>query len=141
MSEEIYMEMETLETETLGREAEGILIPGLPPPPTNPANNSATNNTTNQPTNPPTNSTSNIQRRNGSAIANAPRRINQPQPPRRCLIHLVVRCPICYRTANHRNPRFFRQDGIRAILTLIREVFGVNLNPRELALFIAGYYA
>ena len=146
MSEEVYMEMETLETETLGREAgEGVLIPGLPPPPTNPAtnpaNNPTSNHATNSPTNTPTNPTSNLQRRNGSAIVNTPRRINQPQPPRRCLIHLVVRCPICFRTSHHRNPRFFRQDGIRAILTLIRDVFGVNLNPRELALFIAGYYA
>ena len=136
---DIYSEMETLESE-------GTLIPGLPPPPTNPA----TNLTMNPPTDPAMNPTStpatndnmnpanNFQRRSGSAITNNPRRNNTP---RRCLIHLVVRCPICFRTPHHRNPRFFRQEGIRAILSLIREVFGVNLNPRELALFIAGYYA
>ena len=139
---DIYTEMETLESE-------GTLIPGLPPPPTNPATNLATNPATNPTmtpaTNPamhpatnPANNSQTLQWRSGSAIANHPRRNNTP---RRCLIHLVVRCPICFRTPHHRNPRFFRQEGIRAILSLIREVFGVNLNPRELALFIAGYYA
>ena len=135
---EIYSEMETLESE-------GTLIPGLPPPPTNPSTNPATdlamNPTMTPATHPATNpaiNSQNIQRRSGSAIVNNPRRNNTP---RRCLIHLVVRCPICFRTPHHRNPRFFRQEGIRAILSLIREVFGVNLNPRELALFIAGYYA
>ena len=128
---DIYNEMETLEME----DGEGTLIPGLPPPPTNPA----TNIQNETPPAPPTRQT---QRRNGSAIANPPRRSNQTNPTtRRCLIHLVVRCPICFRTPHHRNPRFFRQEGIRAIITLIREVFGVNLHPRELALFIAGYYA
>ena len=134
---DIYSEMETLESEE-------TLIPGLPPPPTNPATsptmnpaNLTTNPTSTPATNQNTNTANNYQRRSGSAITNNPRR----NTPRRCLIHLVVRCPICSQTPHHCNPRFFRQERIRAILALIREVFGVNLNPRELALFIAGYYA
>ena len=56
-------------------------------------------------------------------------------------IHLVMRCPVCFRAPHHRNPRILRQEGVRAILALIRDVFGVHLSPRELSLFIAGYYA
>ena len=115
---DIYTEMEMLESEA----GKGTLIPGLPLPPTNPATNNQI---------PPAPPTRHPQRRNGSAIVNPPRRIIQTNTPRRCLIHLAVRCPICFRTPHHRNPRFFRQEGIQAILTLIREVFGVNLNQEN----------
>ena len=130
---EAYDEMRTLEMEV---NEEDILIPGLPPPPTNtPPQAMNTEPTT-------TNTTTEHQqepiRRIGSAISNPQQRYQEANPqrryhtnyaPRRCLIHLVVRCLICFQTPHHRNPRFFRQEGIRAIITLIREVFGANLNP------------
>ena len=108
-----------------------VLIEGLNPPPSQ------------QTTFFPATATSNRQlrphRRQHSNIVNHPNR--QPaHMPRRCLMHLVPRCPLCCRNLN-RNTRFFRQEGIRAILALIRDVFGVGLNPRELSLFSAGYYS
>ena len=123
----------------------GILIEGVSPPPqifTFP--NTQVNETTRPPTNPPIN-----RNRSQSNLVNHPRRNQIPRmsnratphhQSRRCLLHLTNRCPICFRQRNA-DPRIFRQDGIRAILDLIFEVFGVRLNPRELALFIAGYYA
>ena len=130
----VYEEMSTLEMEVEERTA--ILIPGLDPPPPPPAVSApppttATTNTTRDTQQPTTRS---------SNISNPPRRNTMPNNSnRRCLIHLVMRCPVCFRAPHHRNPRILRQEGVRAIL--IRDVFGVHLSPRELALFIAGYYA
>ena len=122
---DVYCEMSALEMDV--EDGTTPLIPGLDPPPT-----------ANPPPQPlPTPSAAPTRQSN---IVNNPRRPHQNQT-RRCLFHLVMRCPVCFRVPHQRNLRIFRQDGIRAILALIRDVFGVQLNPRELALFIAGYYA
>ena len=74
--------------------ATGILIEGLNPPPT-PSSHVSSNPTTN-----------NHQARRNSAIANHPAR-HPTYTPRRCLLHLVPRCPVCYWNQNHvgRNQR------------------------------------
>ena len=145
---EIFGQMKDLENESLPTPPptpatntagqSSVLIEGLDPPPTFTFNERQSTATE-----------VDRQRTNRTNISNHPRRtinqyrnMNNPRNPnhgRRCLLHLAMRCPICFNRA--RNPRIFRQDGIRAILDLIYEVFGVRLNPRELSLFIAGYYA
>ena len=121
----------------------GVLIEGLNPPPPRPPTTlppTAAAQTNREQSHPPR-----PRNPNSSAIVNHPRRFNHTHRPpsanRRCLLHLIPRCPICFNRNHNRNPRFLRQEGIRAILALIRDVFGVNLNPRELSLFIAGFYA
>ena len=133
---EVYEEMSSLEMEVEDRT--GVLIPGLDPPPPPPPAVSAP-----PPTTATTTTAQNTQQARRSNIVNPPRRNTMPPPNnhRRCLLHLVMRCPVCFRAPHHRNPRILRQEGVRAILALIRDVFGVHLTPRELSLFIAGYYA
>ena len=112
---DVYCEMSALEMDV--EDGTTPLIPGLDPPPT-----------ANPPPQPlPTPSAAPTRQSN---IVNNPRRPHQNQT-RRCLLHLVMRCPVCYQVPHQRNPRIFRQDGIRAIIALIRDVFGVQLNPRE----------
>ena len=152
---DVYCEMSALEMDV--EDGTTPLIPGLDPPPTaNPppqplptpsAAPTRQSNIVNIPSAASTRQSNIVNNATPSAaptrqsnIVNNPRRPHQYQA-RRCLLHLVMRCPVCYRVPHQRNPRIFRQDGIRAILALIRDVFGVQLNPRELALFIAGYYA
>ena len=135
---QVYQEMSSLEMEVEDNRT-GVLIPGLDPPPApvvpSPTTTASTN--TSSPQNPQ------IPPARRSNIVNPPRRNTMPpnNHHRRCLLHLVMRCPVCFRAPHHRNPRILRQEGVRAILALIRDVFGVNLTPRELSLFIAGYYA
>ena len=138
---EILIEMRDLEMESEGN------LPTPPPTPTTittPPNTTAFSaNTTDiliEGLNPPPTNARPMQPRpvprQTTRITNHPTR-RPPYTARRCLLHLVHHCPVCYRN-RRANDRLFRQEGIRAILNLIRDVFGVQLNPRELSLFIAG---
>ena len=141
---EAYIEMRDLEMETLPAP---VTPPATPTDPPTPATTAPTNPPTgilipglNQPPArffPPGPAPQATHRSN---IVNPSRRHAPRQQHIRCLLHLTIRCPICHGN-QRRNPRVFRQEGIRAILQLIHDVFGVRLNPRELALFIAGFYA
>ena len=130
MDNQIYEEMKDLEMETgesvntnltppptpaVTNPPTGTLIEGLNPPPSrtiffpqispqvnqHPQSTSSSAQSTNHPR----------ATRNSTAIVNHPRRRDQRQQPpvRRCLLHLVPRCPLCTRSPHNRHPRIMKK--------------------------------